>query len=146
MAIKYGRPIDVKPRIAPAATKGAPPLDLTIRPRRNRKAEWTRRMVRENVFTADDLIWPLFLVDGRTARSPIPSMPGVERISVDEAVREAERAVLRRQFLEPRPFSLVRLRRLEQRQSSELHMVEGPGPAFRRRAFAELRKTQAERS
>src|SRR5438067_9979982 len=92
MAIKYGRPIDVKPRIAPAATKGAPPLDLTIRPRRNRKAEWTRRMVRENVFTADDLIWPLFLVDGRTARSPIPSMPGVERISVDEAVREAERA------------------------------------------------------
>jgi porphobilinogen synthase len=61
--------------------------------RRNRKSEWTRRMVRENVLTTDDLIWPLFIVDGTRTRVGVPSMPGVERLSVDEAVREAERAV-----------------------------------------------------
>ncbi len=60
--------------------------------RRNRKSEWARRMVRENVLTADDLIWPLFIVDGANVRVPVDSMPGVERLSVDEAVREAERA------------------------------------------------------
>jgi porphobilinogen synthase len=49
-------------------------------------------MVREHVLTADDLIWPLFLVDGSRQRVPVASMPGVERVSVDEAVREAERA------------------------------------------------------
>jgi len=49
-------------------------------------------MVREHVLTADDLIWPLFLVDGERKRVPVASMPGVERISVDEAVRDAERA------------------------------------------------------
>jgi len=70
-----------------------PPLDLAKRPRRNRKAEWTRRLVAENVLTTSDLIWPLFLVAGATARTPIASMPGVDRLSIDEAVREAERAV-----------------------------------------------------
>jgi porphobilinogen synthase len=68
-------------------------LDLVHRPRRNRKAEWTRRLVRENVLTADDLIWPLFLVEGAKTRLAISTMPGVERLSVDEAVRDAARAV-----------------------------------------------------
>src|SRR3954452_19246132 len=76
MAIKYGRPIEA--RLAPVETRPAKRLDLTTRPRRNRKAEWARRMVRENVLTTDDLIWPLFLVDGTKARIPVPSMPGVE--------------------------------------------------------------------
>ena len=49
-------------------------------------------MVRENVLTADDLIWPLFVVEGTNNRVPVASMPGVERLSVDQAVREAERA------------------------------------------------------
>ena len=49
-------------------------------------------MVRESVLTTNDLIWPLFLVDGTRVRAPIDSMPGVERLSVDEAVRAAERA------------------------------------------------------
>jgi porphobilinogen synthase len=90
MAIKYGRPIEA--RIAPVEKKPKVRLDLTNRPRRNRKADWTRRLVRENVLTSDDLIWPLFLVDGAKARAPVASMPGVERLSVNEAVREAERA------------------------------------------------------
>jgi porphobilinogen synthase len=90
MAIKYGRPIEA--RLAPVETRPVKRLDLTTRPRRNRKAEWARRMVRENVLTTDDLIWPLFLVDGSKTRVAVPSMPGIERLSVDEAVREAERA------------------------------------------------------
>ena len=93
MAIKYGRPIGEsawpRPIEAPAHST---PLDLTTRMRRNRKSEWARRMVRENVLTADDLIWPLFVVAGKNARVPVVSMPGVERLSVDQAVREAVRA------------------------------------------------------
>ncbi|MGD0640146.1 MAG: porphobilinogen synthase [Roseiarcus sp.] len=71
----------------------APRLDLVHRPRRNRKSEWARRLVRENVLSTGDLIWPLFLIDGHKARVPVAAMPGVDRLSVDEAVREAERAV-----------------------------------------------------
>jgi porphobilinogen synthase len=95
MAIKFGRPIETRARLTPVesdATAEAIALDLHVRPRRNRRAEWARRMVRETVLTKDDLIWPLFLVDGRNKREPIASMPGVDRLSVDQAVREAERA------------------------------------------------------
>jgi porphobilinogen synthase len=49
-------------------------------------------MVREAVLTTDDLIWPVFLVDGTSKREPVASMPGVDRLSIDLAVREAERA------------------------------------------------------
>ena len=71
----------------------APRLEIAHRPRRNRKAEWARRLVCENVLTTNDLIWPLFLIEGKRTRVPVAAMPGVERLSVDEAVREAERAV-----------------------------------------------------
>jgi porphobilinogen synthase len=101
MAIKFGRPLE-RSGVAPAfprpatldsaETKPADRLDLAIRPRRNRRSEWARRMVRENVVTTDDLIWPLFLVDGAKVRAPVESMPDVDRLSVDEAVRAAERA------------------------------------------------------
>jgi porphobilinogen synthase len=67
-------------------------LALSHRPRRNRKAEWSRRLVRENILTADDLIWPLFLIEGTEGRHAVASMPGVERLTIGEAVREAERA------------------------------------------------------
>jgi porphobilinogen synthase len=98
MAIEFGRPLVGKVRFAPIErdrpnAAGRTTLDLTTRPRRNRRAEWMRRMVRENVLTTDDLIWPLFLIDGEGKRISVPSMPGVERLTVDEAVREAERAV-----------------------------------------------------
>ena len=67
-------------------------LDLAKRPRRNRRADWSRRLVRENALSVDDLIWPIFLIEGEGRREPVSAMPGVERLSVDEAVRAAERA------------------------------------------------------
>jgi len=91
MAIKFGRPLEAKVRFSPVEAPRTK-LDLTARPRRNRQSEWVRRMVREHVLTADDLIWPLFLIDGERKRVAVGSMPGVERISIDEAVRDAERA------------------------------------------------------
>jgi len=91
MAIKFGRPIEMRDAPRPTAL-ASPPLDLTIRPRRNRKAEWARRMVRENVLSTDDLIWPMFVVDGHNTRTPVASMPGVDRLTVDQVVRDAERA------------------------------------------------------
>jgi len=96
MAIKFSRSLERKigfvPVEADAGDIARNPLDLTVRMRRNRQHAWARRMVREATLTADDLIWPLFVVDGQNARIPVASMPGVERLSVDQAVREAERA------------------------------------------------------
>ncbi|MAB13819.1 porphobilinogen synthase [Parvibaculum sp.] len=63
------------------------------RMRRNRRTDWSRRLVAENALSANDLIWPLFLVDGEKKREAVPTMPGVERLSVDQAVRAAEEAV-----------------------------------------------------
>lgn len=62
------------------------------RMRRNRRADWTRRLVRENALTVDDLIWPLFLVPGTGIVEPIEAMPGVSRLSVDKAVEAAREA------------------------------------------------------
>jgi porphobilinogen synthase len=93
MAIKFGRPIEMRDVSRQQSATATPALDLTIRPRRNRKAEWARRMVRENVLTTDDLIWPLFVTGGNNRRSPIASMPGVDRLTVDQVVHEAERAM-----------------------------------------------------
>ena len=80
MAIKFGRPIEM--RNVSKDTTSAAALDLTIRPRRNRKAEWARRLVSEHVLTASDLIWPLFLIEGRRTRVPVAAMPGVDRLPV----------------------------------------------------------------
>jgi porphobilinogen synthase len=98
MAIKYGRPLEAKVRVSPVEaavpakfeSKSEFRLDLPVRPRRNRKSDWARRLVRENVLTVDDLIWPLFVSEN--ACGPITSMPGVERLSIEGAVRAAERA------------------------------------------------------
>ena len=63
------------------------------RMRRNRRDPWNRRLVAENRLSADDLIWPVFVVEGENQRQPVASMPGVERLSVDrlgDAVGEAK--------------------------------------------------------
>jgi porphobilinogen synthase len=62
------------------------------RMRRNRKADWTRRMVRENQLSVDDLIWPVFVVPGENITDPIDAMPGVNRMSVDRLVEAAREA------------------------------------------------------
>ncbi|MCV9943397.1 MULTISPECIES: porphobilinogen synthase [unclassified Rhizobium] len=62
------------------------------RMRRNRKADWTRRLVQENRLTVDDLIWPIFIVPGSGIVDPIPAMPGVNRMSIDRAVEAAREA------------------------------------------------------
>ncbi len=65
----------------------------SVRMRRNRKADWSRRLVAETTLTTGDLIWPIFLIDGDARRVPVDHMPGVDRVNVEECVREAERAV-----------------------------------------------------
>jgi porphobilinogen synthase len=73
----------------------SPPLNAsfpTIRMRRLRRYEWTRRLVAETTLSCADLIWPLFLIEGENARQPIASMPGVERLSIDQTVVAAEQA------------------------------------------------------
>ncbi len=60
--------------------------------RRNRKADWARRLVRETQLSVDDLIWPIFVRDGEGVEEPVASMPGVSRLSVDRAVVAAEEA------------------------------------------------------
>lgn len=92
MAIKYGRPLERKTKVVPLDAPPHLPLDLSHRPRRLRRTDWLRRMVRENELSTADLIWPIFVVDGKAKRTPVPSMPGVDRLSIEEAVLEVERA------------------------------------------------------
>ena len=62
-----------------------------VRPRRMRRDDFSRRLMRESVLTADDLIYPVF-VHEPAGRAAVPSMPGVERLSIDELLRVAETA------------------------------------------------------
>jgi len=64
-----------------------------LRLRRNRMQAWSRRLVAEHVLTSADLIWPMFVAEGTATRTPVASMPGVDRISVDLVVAAAEQAV-----------------------------------------------------
>ncbi len=60
-----------------------------LRLRRMRRDDFSRRLVRETRLTVDDLIWPTFVVEGERRREPIPSLPGVERLSLDVLLEEA---------------------------------------------------------
>ncbi len=96
--------MNIKPGLAPSSAQPlagdrAPPrpeaasrLDLVQRPRRNRKSEWSRRLVRETSLSVDDLIWPLFLIEGEDREEPVASMPGVGRMTIDRACACARRA------------------------------------------------------
>ncbi|HEX5281665.1 MAG TPA: porphobilinogen synthase [Micropepsaceae bacterium] len=64
----------------------------SLRMRRLRRHDWSRRLMAENRLGPSDLIWPLFIIDGENQRVAIPSMPGVERLSIDNAVAAAEEA------------------------------------------------------
>jgi porphobilinogen synthase len=60
--------------------------------RRLRRHDWTRRLVAESTLSPSDFIWPLFPIDGDKSREPVASMPGIERLSVDQIVLAAEEA------------------------------------------------------
>ena len=63
------------------------------RPRRMRRDDSTRRLMRENHLHVDDLIYPMFIIEGNSTRETIESMPGIERVSLDELLKEAEQLV-----------------------------------------------------
>jgi porphobilinogen synthase len=65
----------------------------TVRMRRMRRNEFSRRMMREHVLTPDDLIWPVFVIEGKNAEQPVPSMPGVVRYTLDRLLPAAEEAL-----------------------------------------------------
>ncbi len=67
------------------------PTFPSTRMRRNRHSDWSRRLVSENKLSIDDLIWPLFVFNG-SGREPVSTMPGVDRLSIDEVVKSAEAA------------------------------------------------------
>jgi len=72
-------PKQITPRFFPAS-----------RMRRNRSDDFVRRMVRENHLTVNDLIYPVFVIEGQNQREPVTSMPGVERLSIDLLIVEAK--------------------------------------------------------
>jgi len=118
MEFRVVRPFPA-PHSVDSATS-APSLGLTRRMRRNRKAEWSRRLVRETRLATDDLIWPIFLMDSSQARTPVDWMPGVDRLNIDEAVRQAaDAAALGIPAIAPFPFVEKALR--DPKGSEALH-------------------------
>ncbi len=87
-ALRNSRPARMPDAPRPPLTGSYPATRL----RRVRRHDWSRRLVREASLSVDDLIWPLFVCEGRGEREAVPSMPGVDRLSIDlvvEAVGEA---------------------------------------------------------
>ena len=66
---------------------------LTHRPRRMRKHEFNRSLIRENSLSVSDLIYPLFIIEGQNKKEKIDSMPGIERLSIDQLLIEAKEIV-----------------------------------------------------
>jgi len=65
----------------------------SVRMRRMRHDDFSRRMMREHVLTTNDFIWPVFVIEGKNATQSVPSMPGVERYTVDRLMPVAEEAL-----------------------------------------------------
>ena len=65
-------------------------LFLASRPRRMRSDDFSRRLMRESTVSTDDLIYPMFIIEGSKQRTPVESMPGIERLSVDLLLEEAK--------------------------------------------------------
>ena len=67
-----------------------------LRLRRNRKFEWTRRLIQESSLSTSDLILPIFLIDGKNKNQPIKSMPGIYRHTIDKLGKVVDRALLQK--------------------------------------------------
>jgi porphobilinogen synthase len=65
----------------------------SVRLRRNRKTYWSRRLMQENNLSPNDLIWPIFIKEGKNIKEPIKAMPGVYRYSLDKIKKLVERAI-----------------------------------------------------
>jgi porphobilinogen synthase len=76
-----------------ANPKLASNMVLTMRPRRMRKDEFSRRLMRENVLTTNDLIYPVFVLDGENRTEVVKSMPGVQRQTIDVLLKTADECV-----------------------------------------------------
>jgi porphobilinogen synthase len=93
MRLRPGTMIDRQGRGSGAnGSASSTQLDLTTRMRRNRRADWSRRLVREHSLTVNDLIWPVFVIEGEKRREQVASMPGVDRVSIEELLRDVEEA------------------------------------------------------
>ncbi len=68
------------------------PAFPALRMRRLRRHDWSRRLVAEHTLSPADFIWPIFIADGARSRTPVPSMPGVDRLTVDLVAGAAEEA------------------------------------------------------
>ncbi len=64
-----------------------------VRMRRMRHDDFSRRLMRESVLSVDDLIYPMFVIEGEGKREAVTSMPGIERVSIDELLKEADELV-----------------------------------------------------
>jgi hypothetical protein len=101
--------------------------------RRNRRSKWSRRLVAEHRLSVDDLIWPLFVVEGENKRVPVTSMPGVERLSIDNVVAAAEEAAALKipaiaLFPNTEPKRRVPLKRPVSMSASFLTLLSTPTP------------------
>ena len=65
----------------------------SVRLRRNRKTEWSRRLVSESNLSTNDLIWPIFIREGKNIKEPIKTMPGVYRYTIDKVEKIVENAI-----------------------------------------------------
>jgi porphobilinogen synthase len=65
----------------------------SLRLRRNRKYDWTRRLVQENTLSSSDFILPIFLIDGKNKKEKIPSMPDVYRYTIDRISQIVDKAI-----------------------------------------------------
>lgn len=73
------------------ANKAKNGLFLSSRPRRMRSDNFSRRLMRESILTTDDLIYPMFIIEGSNKRTAIDSMPDIERLSIDLLLKEADK-------------------------------------------------------
>ncbi len=78
------------PKIRPVNSYGEFPA---VRMRRMRRDDFSRRLMREHILTTDDLIYPVFIIDGKGRTEKVASMPGVERLTVDKLLRVAEQCL-----------------------------------------------------
>src|SRR5437870_3567182 len=110
-----------------------------VRMRRMRRDEFSRRLMRENVLTADDLIYPVFVLDGKSRTEKVASMPGVERMTVDKLLPLAEQCLkLRIPVLALFPVIEQRLKSADGREALNAKGLVPRAVAALKKRFPEL--------